>query len=231
MLIDKRKPVISSPRLKINNFIRAKEVRLINAEGGQDGVVSFRDALIKATESGLDLVEVSPTANPPVCRIMDFGKHRYEQSKKEATSKTHQKAVHLKEVQFRPFIGGHDIDFKVRHAREFLEARQKVKITLLFRGREMSFQGKGREMMLHIEQQLLDVGHVENALKSEGRNLIMVIAPKVVKEVVKVKKAKKEVKEIEAVKEQEVIKEVVQDGEKVENEAENQDTSRSGETV
>jgi translation initiation factor IF-3 len=183
LLIDRRRPVVSTPpRLKINGLIRAKEVRLISAAGEQDGVVLLRDALIKATEAGLDLVEVAPTANPPVCRIMDFGKYRYEQSKKDHTSKTHQKTVHLKEVQFRPFIGGHDIDFKIRHAKEFLEDKQKVKITLMFRGREMGFQAKGREMMQQIEQQLTEFGHVENALKMEGRNMSIVIAPKSVKD-------------------------------------------------
>ncbi len=181
MFIDKRK-LPSSPRLKINGFIRAKEVRLIGAEGDQIGIVPLRDAVMKANEAGLDLVEVAPTANPPVCRILDFGKYKYEQSKKEHNSKSHQKAVHVKEVQFRPFIGEHDIDFKVRHAREFLEAKQKVKITLLFRGREMSFQDKGRAIMAQIEQQLAEVGHVENPVKKEGRNMIMVIAPKSIKD-------------------------------------------------
>ncbi len=109
---------------------------------------------------------------------MDFGKYRYEQSKKEHNAKAHQKATHIKEVQFRPFTGEHDLDFKIRHAKEFLESKQKVKITLMFRGREMAFQEKGRAIMMQIEQQLTEVGHVENPVKKEGRNMIMVFAPK-----------------------------------------------------
>ncbi len=123
-------------------------------------------------------MEVSPTADPPVCRIMDFGKYKYELSKKEQGGKAHQKATHLKEMQLRPFTGEHDLDFKVRHAVEFLESKQKVKITLMFRGREMSFQEKGRDIMAKIEQQLIEVGQLESPVKKEGRNLVMIVSPK-----------------------------------------------------
>jgi translation initiation factor IF-3 len=181
-LIDKRKPISNSPRLKINGFIRAREVRVIGVDGQQLGVLQIRDALVKAHEAGLDLVEVAPTANPPVCRVMDFGKYKYEQNKKEHSAKSHQKAVQIKEVQFRPFISGHDLDFKVRHAKEFLEAKQKVKITLLFRGRELSLQDKGRDIMMGIVEQLKEIGSEENPLKKEGRNFVMVMAPKSTKE-------------------------------------------------
>lgn len=142
----------------------------------------IREALAKAHEAGLDLVEVAPTANPPVCRVMDFGKYKYEQNKKEHNAKTHQKAIQVKEVQFRPFISGHDLDFKVRHAKEFLEAKHKVKITLLFRGREVSLQEKGRDIMMGVIEQLKEVGTEENPLKREGRNFVMVMVPKSTKE-------------------------------------------------
>ncbi len=180
MFIDKRKPIgpTGNNKLRINSFIRAKEIRVISGEGEQLGILSVRDALIKADEAGLDLVEVSPTANPPVCRIMDFGKYRYELSKKEQGGKAHQKATHLKEMQLRPFTGEHDLDFKVRHAIEFLESKQKVKITLMFRGREMSFQDKGYAIMTKISQQLITVGQLESPVKKEGRNLVMIVSPK-----------------------------------------------------
>lgn len=181
-MVDKKKPIhINSPRLKINGFIRAREVRVIGDDGSQLGVLQTRDAMTKALEAGLDLVEVAPTANPPVCRIMDFGKFKYEQSKKEHITKAHQKGIQIKEIQFRPFTSEHDRDVKVRHAKEFLHAKQKVKITLLFRGREMSFQDKGLVIMEQILQQLSDAGHEENTPKKEGRNITMVIAPKAIK--------------------------------------------------
>ncbi len=113
---------------------------------------------------------------------MDFGKYKYEQNKKEHNAKTHQKAIQVKEVQFRPFISGHDLDFKVRHAKEFLEAKHKVKITLLFRGREVSLQEKGRDIMMGVIEQLKEVGTEENPLKREGRNFVMVMVPKSTKE-------------------------------------------------
>ena len=181
-MIDKKKPIRTyAPRQKINGFIRAREVRVIGTNEIQLGILPLRDALAKAQEVGLDLVEVAPTADPPVCKIMDFGKFKYEQSKKEHTAKAHKKGIQVKEIQFRPFTGEHDLGVKIRHAKEFLQAKQKVKITLLFRGREMSFQDKGLEIMERITQQLSDVGHEESLPKKEGRNMTMVIAPKPMK--------------------------------------------------
>jgi translation initiation factor IF-3 len=192
-LIDNRKPSPnSSPKLKINGFIRAKEVRVIGGDGTQLGILSVRDAQMKADEAALDLVEVAPTANPPVCRIMDFGKYKYEQSKKEQGGKTH--ATHLKEVQLRPFTCAHDLEFKIRHAKEFLEAKHKVRIALLFRGREMMFYEKGRETMGRIEQMLVEVGQLESPLKKEGRNLVMIVTPKSHGAQKKVKEEKNEAK-------------------------------------
>ena len=179
-MLDKKK-FPPAPKLKINGLIRAREVRVIGNDGSQIGVLPIRDALIKAQEAELDLVEVAPTANPPVCRVMDFGKYKYELSKKEHSAKAHQKTAQIKEIQFRPFTGEHDRDFKVRHAKEFLEAKQKVKIILMFRGREMSFQEEGRTTMARIAEELNDVGHEENPVKKEGRNLVMVMAPKSMK--------------------------------------------------
>jgi len=177
-LTGKYKQTLSSPKLRVNGLIRAREVRLIASDGEQVGILPLQAAIMKAREAGLDLVEVAPTANPPVCRIMDFGKYRYEQSKKDHKIKGHQKTVHLKEIQFRPLIGEHDIEFKVRHAREFLEGNHKVRITLLFRGRELGLQEKGKGIMAQIEQQLSDVSLVETPLKREGRNMMIILAPK-----------------------------------------------------
>ncbi len=146
------------------------------------GVIPIREALDKAGESGVDLVEVSPTANPPVCRMMDLGKYKYEQSKKEHTVKLHQKGTHIKEIKFRLCTGEHDLDFKVRHARDFLESSHKVKVTLMFRGREMAYQSKGRTMMAHIQDQLQEVGQIEYPPKMEGNCMAMTLAPKSVKE-------------------------------------------------
>ncbi|MFQ5597984.1 MAG: translation initiation factor IF-3 [Nitrospiria bacterium] len=177
---DKRSPQPSS-KLRVNRDIRSRETRVIGPEGEQLGIMSIADALKQASEYGLDLVEVAPTANPSVCRIMDFGKYKYEQSRKERSLKAHQKGGHLKEVKFRPYTGEHDLEFKVNHAREFLEERNKVKITLMFRGREMAYKQRGWEIMSQIQKQLEDVGQPEYNPKMEGRNMIMILAPKSIK--------------------------------------------------
>lgn len=144
--------------------------------------MSARDATKKAEEYGLDLVEVAPTSAPPVCRIMDFGKYKYEQSKKDHAAKQNQKGTHVKEVKFRLFTGEHDQDFKIRHAEEFLAEGYKVKITLMFRGREMAYQPKGREIMGKIQQALLESGQPEYPPKMEGNSMTMIMVPKSVKE-------------------------------------------------
>ena len=165
---------------------------MIGDDGTQLGILSVRDAQIKADEVSLDLVEVAPTANPPVCRIMDFGKYKYEQSKKEQGGKAH--ATQLKEVQLRPFTCGHDLDFKIRHAKEFLEAKHKVRIALMFRGREMMFYEKGRETMGRIEETLCSVCQLEATVKKEGLNLVMIVSPKAHSAPKKVKEEKHEAK-------------------------------------
>lgn len=166
----------------MNLEIRAREVRVIGPEGEQMGIMSSRDAIKKAEEFGVDLVEVAPTSNPPVCRIMDFGKYKYEQSKKDHSAKVHQKGTHLKEVKLRLYTGEHDLDFKIRHAKNFLEESNKVKMTLMFRGREMAYQQRGREMMTQIQQQLQEVGQPEYPPKMEGHNMVMIMIPKLTKE-------------------------------------------------
>ncbi len=136
----------------------------------------------KAEEEALDLVEISPTSNPPVCRILDFGKFKYSQNKKDHAAKLHQKGMHLKEIKLRPFTGEHDLDFKVKHARDFLEEMNKVKISLMFRGREMAHQERGREIMAHIQQALQEVGQPEFPPRMEGNCMAMVLIPKAGKE-------------------------------------------------
>lgn len=176
---DRRGPQV--PKMRANRDIRDREIRVIGPDSEQLGIMSPFDAMAKCEEYGLDLVEVAPTAKPPVCRIMDLGKYKYEQSRKERTLKASQKGGHLKEVKFRPYTGEHDLEFKIKHARDFLEGRNKVKITLMFRGREMAYRQKGWEIMSKVQERLEDVGQREYAPKFEGRNMIMVLAPKSIK--------------------------------------------------
>jgi translation initiation factor IF-3 len=162
----------------VNHEIRVREVRVIGAEGEQLGVMPARDALTKAQESGLDLVEIAPTANPPVCRIMDFGKYKYEQSKKQHSMKVHQRGGHLKEVKFRPHTDKHDLEFKIKNIRKFLSEGNKAKITVMFRGREMAYIDQGRQLMAKVIEQVGDGGVVEQHPRLEGLNMIMIFAPK-----------------------------------------------------
>jgi translation initiation factor IF-3 len=153
-------------------------VRLIGAEGEQLGVVSVRDAQQKALEADLDLVEVAPTAKPPVCRIMDYGKFLFEQNKKRHAAKKKQKQVQVKEVKFRPGTDEGDYQVKIRNLIRFLEEGDKAKITLRFRGRELAHQEIGRTLLKRIEAELNEYGAVEQFPKMEGRQMVMVIAPK-----------------------------------------------------
>jgi translation initiation factor IF-3 len=150
---------------------------LVDAEGEQVGVVSLQDAFDKADEAGLDLVEVSPQAEPPVCKIMDYGKFKYEESKRAHKAKAKTKQVQLKEVKFRPKTDQHDYQVKLKNARRFLEGGDRVKVTMRFRGREMLHQDIGRELLERIEEDLGDLGKVEQKPKLEGRQMIMVVAP------------------------------------------------------
>lgn len=162
----------------INENIRAKEVRLIGAEGDQVGIVDLRDALTMAQEAGLDLVEINATSEPPVCKILDYGKHQYELKKQKAIAKKKQVQTQVKEVKFRPGTEDGDYQVKLRNLVRFLTEGNKTKISLRFRGREMAHQELGMELMKRVQTDLLEVGTVEQFPKMEGRQLIMVIAPK-----------------------------------------------------
>jgi translation initiation factor IF-3 len=162
---------------RINDRIRCDEIRLIGADGENVGVVTPQRALEMAEEAGLDLVEISPSATPPVCKIMDFGKYKYEQQKRESEARKKQKVIEVKEIKFRPGTDTHDYDVKMRSVVKFLEGGDKVKITLRFRGREMAHQDLGRQLLERIAEDIKDVGRVENMPKMEGRQMIMVIGP------------------------------------------------------
>jgi translation initiation factor IF-3 len=150
---------------------------LIDAEGENVGLVTPEHAMVMAEEAGLDLVEISPNANPPVCKIMDFGKFKYETQKKEAEARKKQKIIEIKEVKFRPNTDTHDYEVKMRNVYKFIENGDKVKITMRFRGREMAHQELGRELLLRVADDTKEMGKVENMPKIEGRQMIMLIGP------------------------------------------------------
>lgn len=163
--------------MRFNNRIRAREIRLIDEQGAQVGIVALRDAIQMAEERGFDLVEVAPNAVPPVCRIMDYGKFRYEQSKKEREARKHQKQVELKEVRLKPKTDDHDIDVKAKQARKFLLGGDKVKFTLRFRGREIFHPDIGLKMLEGMAEDLRDISVVEQRPLMEGRVLSLLLAP------------------------------------------------------
>ena len=154
------------------------EVRCIGADGEQIGVISTRDALRKATEAALDLVEISPNAHPPVCRIMDYGKFKYESEKKDRQAKKHQTQTKLKEIKFHSNVGDHDYDTKIRHASEFLAEGHRVKFSLYFRGRENAHQDLGFVLMKRVAKDLEEAGTLEQDARMMGRNLLMMMVPK-----------------------------------------------------
>lgn len=164
-------------QFRANRDIRVPKVRLIDDEGTNYGVISTRDALDRAMDAGLDLVEVSPNVDPPVCKIMDFGKFKYEQARAAREARKKQHTTQVKEVKFRPGIEDHDYDFKLRHARRFLAEGNKVKLTMMFRGRQMSHPELGREVLLRAQGDLEEVGKVESEPSFEGRTMFMVLAP------------------------------------------------------
>ena len=161
----------------MNDRIRCPEVRLIGAEGENVGVVSPERALELAENAGLDLVEISPNAEPPVCKIMDFGKYKYVQQKRESEARKKQKIIEIKEIKFRPGTDTHDYDVKMRNVFKFLENGDKVKITLRFRGREMAHLNLGRELLERVAEDVQEMGKVENMPKMEGRQMTMMIGP------------------------------------------------------
>ncbi|MAT51716.1 MAG: translation initiation factor IF-3 [Porticoccaceae bacterium] len=165
-------------RSRINEEIDAAEVRLIGAEGEQVGIVTLEQALEAATAANLDLVEIAPDAEPPVCKVMDYGKKLFELKKQQAAQRKKQKQTQVKEMKFRPGTEEGDYNVKLKNLIRFLEAGDKAKVTLRFRGREMAHQELGMEMMKRIEQDLEELGQVEQFPKMEGRQLTMVIAPR-----------------------------------------------------
>jgi translation initiation factor IF-3 len=166
-------------RININRRIRAREVRLIDAESNQVGVVPLKDALEMAEAAGLDLVEVAPQASPPVCRIMDYGKFKYQQSKKLQEAKKRQSGGYqVKEIKVRPMTGEHDLRVKLRNITRFLEKRDKVKVSIMFRGREMAYAEQGSAILKRIAEEISDLGNVEQEPRREGRHMFMVLAPK-----------------------------------------------------
>ena len=154
-------------------------MRLIDAENNQLGILSINDALERARQEGIDLVEVAPKGDPPVCRLMDYGKWKYDQKKKEHKSKVKQHNVVLKEVRLRPKIDKHDRDFKLKQARDFLEKGSKVQFTMLFRGREMIHVDRALEILNAISQELLEIGRVESPARRQGRRMMMIMTPEV----------------------------------------------------
>ena len=162
---------------RINDKIRAPEIRLIGADGENVGVVSPSRALDMAVEAGLDLVEISPNAVPPVCKIMDFGKYKYETQKREAEARKNQKIIEIKEIKFRPNTDTHDYEVKMRSVFKFLEGGDKVKVTLRFRGREMAHQNLGRELLERVAEDTKEIGRVESFPRLEGRQMVMLIGP------------------------------------------------------
>ena len=162
----------------MNDRIRATEIRLIGADGENVGVVTPARAMVLAEEAGLDLVEISPNAVPPVCKIMDFGKYKYETQKREAEARKKQHIIEIKEIKFRPGTDIHDYEVKMRAVNKFLSEGDKVKITLRFRGREMAHQELGVELLNRVSDDVAGVAKVEQFPRLEGRQMVMMIAPK-----------------------------------------------------
>ncbi|WP_374709373.1 translation initiation factor IF-3 [Desmospora profundinema] len=170
--------VISKEQHLVNGSIRAREVRLIDSEGNQLGIQPLREALRLAQEADLDLVNVAPQAKPPVCRIMDYGKYRYEQSKREKEARKKQKTIQVKEIRFSPSIEEHDVHTKLRNVKKFLNNGDKVKLSIRFRGREITHQDLGRKILVRMAEEVKDIGDVERQPKLEGRHMIMILTPK-----------------------------------------------------
>jgi len=165
-------------RVRVNEQIRIREVRVIDSDGSQLGVLPTAEALKIAEERGLDLVEISPNSRPPVCKIMDYGKFKYEQSKKNRESKKKQHVTHLKEIKMRPKIEEHDLQFKLKHAENFLSNRDKVKFTVVFRGREMEHIHRGKELLDKIIEQFSDIAIVEKEPVQVGRSISVILGPR-----------------------------------------------------
>jgi translation initiation factor IF-3 len=165
------------PTTRINDAIRVPQVRLIGADGEQIGIKSTEDALKYAWDKNLDLVEVAPDAKPPVCRVMDYSKYKYEQEQKAKLARKHQSTITIKEIKLRPKIDPHDYATKKGHVVRFLKNRDKVKVTIMFRGREMTHPERGRTLLLKLAEEVEELGIVESAPLQDGRNMVMMLAP------------------------------------------------------
>ncbi len=172
----RKSPTLDTKGPRINEQIRISTVRVIAADGAQLGILPTEDAMKEARKTGLDLVEVAPQERPPVCRIMDYGKYKYQQKKRHHKGQTHQ--TKIKEIRVRPKTGTHDITTKVNHAREFLSQKNKVVVTVIYRGREMAHQEEGRRVLEGVIAQLEDVAKVESPAVQHGRRMVCTLAPK-----------------------------------------------------
>ena len=162
---------------RINRLIVSEKVRVIDPDNEQLGILDLEDALARAEENGLDLVEVAGNADPPVCRIMDYGQYKYQKSKRQHEAKKNQKTTQLKEIKLRPRTEAHDFQFKLKHALNFIEAGNKVKVSVFFRGREMAHQELGLLLLNKVRDQMEEMAKVEALPKTEGRQMVMVLAP------------------------------------------------------
>jgi translation initiation factor IF-3 len=172
---DQARPVQDQTR--INEAIRASKVRLVDEDGSQVGVKSRDEALEYAYSKDLDLVEVASGADPPVARIMDYGKYKYEQEQKAKTARKHQSQIHIKEIKMRPKIGVHDYETKKGHVVRFLNSRAKVKVTIMFRGREQSHPERGRDLLMRLAEDVKEIGQIESPPLQDGRNMVMLLGP------------------------------------------------------
>ncbi len=170
-------PVRPVKQDRVNDAIRAPRVRLIDEDGTQLGIKTSDDAREYAYSKNLDLVEVAGNADPPVVRVMDYGKWRYEQEQKAKLARKHQSQIHVKEIKFRPKISGHDYNTKKGHVERFLNQRAKVKVTIMFRGRETTHPERGRDLLMRLAEDVKEIGHIEQAPLLDGRNMVMVLGP------------------------------------------------------
>jgi translation initiation factor IF-3 len=175
---DSRRPVTQDRGPRINHQIRIRQIRVIDDEGKQLGVLETADALALAAHKGLDLVEIAPNQRPPVCRIMDYGKFKYEQKKKDQASKRKQHQVHVKEVRLRPAIAEHDLQVRVRQARDFLTEGDKVLLVCLFRGRQMAHKEVGEQVIRNVVTLLADLAKIEAPIRMEGKRMVMLLTKK-----------------------------------------------------
>jgi translation initiation factor IF-3 len=166
----------AQPQIRINEGIRSPQVRLVDADGSQIGIKRTDEALEYAYGKNLDLVEIAPNADPPVCRVMDYGKYRYEQEQKAKTARKHQSQIHVKEIKLRPKIATQDYETKKGHVVRFLGQRAKVKVTIMFRGREATHPERGRDLLMRLAEDVKELGQIESPPLLDGRNMVMVLA-------------------------------------------------------